>query len=64
MAEIADQLEINGYSVFLPQRDGLEMAQIYEDLVDNGTGSDTANSLLLRAIFLIDTFQVSDSDGN
>lgn len=63
MAEIASALERADYEVFLPQRDGLEMARLSQELVDEGMPSDDANNLLLRAIFMIDTYHVSDSDG-
>ncbi len=63
MAEIASTLEAAGFEVFLPQRDGLEMARIATCLEEEGMQGEVANGVLARAIFLIDTFHVADSDG-
>lgn len=63
MSEIAESLESSGYEVFLPQRDGLELVGYSGNLVEQGMAAERADNLLARAIFLIDTFQVADSDG-
>ncbi len=63
MQQIADSLESAGFGVFLPQRDGLEMARIVSALVDEGMNNRQANQLLAKAIFHIDTYQVAKCDG-
>jgi len=63
MQDIAVTLENNGFEVFLPHRDGIELARISEILTKRGFSFDEANVILTRAIFCIDTYQISDSDG-
>ncbi len=63
MQEIAFYLEKSGYSAFLPHRDGIELAEVNNKLMQLGYSLEDANALLIKAIFLIDTFQVADSDG-
>ncbi len=63
MEAIAAALQEAGYTVFLPHRDGIEMARVNSALVKNGYSLEKANSILARAIFKIDIFQVADNDG-
>ena len=63
MEAIADALQEAGYAVFLPHRDGIEMARVNSALVRNGYSLAEANSILARAIFKIDTYQVASNDG-
>ncbi|MBN1344272.1 MAG: nucleoside 2-deoxyribosyltransferase [Phycisphaerae bacterium] len=58
MALIAAELEGAGYETFLPQRDGLELSRCVEDLVRKGLSPEEANSLMCRAIFALDVYQV------
>ena len=62
MLEIADILVSAGYRVFLPQRDGIEIAKLNEVLITNGISRGEANKLLSIVIFFIDVFHVADSD--
>ena len=63
MQAIAESLESAGYEVFLPHRDGIELSKMNSMLMASGYSSDKANSLLTKAIFYIDTYQIDDSDG-
>jgi len=63
MQEIATVLEAARYEVFLPQRDGIEMSRVHQDLVARGMPDATARDILARSIFLIDTYQVAHCDG-
>jgi len=63
MAEIAAALEGSGFKVFLPHRDGFEFAHLSDVLQDIGVSEAQANSLLNKAIFTLDVYQVLDSDG-
>ncbi|MBW1959649.1 MAG: nucleoside 2-deoxyribosyltransferase [Deltaproteobacteria bacterium] len=63
MQAIAESLENAGYEVFLPHRDGIEFSKLNSMLMACGYSSDKANSLLTKAIFYIDTYQIDDSDG-
>lgn len=63
MEAIAAALQEAGYAVFLPHRDGIELARVNSALVKNDYSLEEANSILARAIFKIDTFQVADNDG-
>jgi nucleoside 2-deoxyribosyltransferase len=63
METIAQCLEDAGYEVFLPHRDGIELAKINSALLEKGYSPEKANLLLARAIFLIDTFQIMKADG-
>ena len=63
MAEIATVLEDSGFRVFLPHRDGFELAQLLDVLKDIGVSEISANRLLNKAIFVLDVYQVLDSDG-
>ncbi|MCK5564449.1 MAG: nucleoside 2-deoxyribosyltransferase [Planctomycetes bacterium] len=63
MANIAAVLEHAGYSVFLPQRDGLELAKLLPVLLEKDVSQETASAVLNKAIFSLDVFEVMDSDG-
>jgi len=63
MAEIAAVLEESGFRVFLPHRDGFEFAHLLDVLKSIGVSEPQANSLLNKAIFTLDVYQVLDSDG-
>ena len=58
MAELAAVLEANGHKTFLPQRDGLEFADILPALSACGLGSEEAENVIRRAIFSLDTYKV------
>lgn len=60
---IALSLENAGYKVFLPHRDGIELAKFSSTLVEKGISISDANSLLAKAVFMIDTFQILENDG-
>lgn len=63
MQAIAAVLEAQGYTVFLPQRDGLELARILPILREKGVPSEDASLILNKAIFALDVYEVMDSDG-
>ena len=63
MFNIAAVLEHADYSVFLPQRDGLELARLFPVLLEKGVSKETASTVLNKAIFSLDVFEVLDSDG-
>jgi nucleoside 2-deoxyribosyltransferase len=63
MQEIATFLEKGGYKVFLPHRDGLEFSLLFPSLLEKGVESQRAKEILNKAIFSLDVFQISDSDG-
>jgi nucleoside 2-deoxyribosyltransferase len=63
MQEIAISLERSGYEVFLPQRDGLEFANLFSVYNEMGFSEGDTNLLLSKAIFTLDVFQVLDSHG-
>ena len=63
MEEIADVLERNGFRVFLPHRDGFEFARLVEAFKQIGVSEKKANTLLNKAIFILDVYEVLDSDG-
>jgi len=63
MLEIATQLERGGHETFLPQRDGLELAEL-EPVLATLAEQRTASEVLHRAIFSVDIFKLlSWSDG-
>jgi nucleoside 2-deoxyribosyltransferase len=63
MLEIATQLERAGYETFLPQRDGLELAEL-QSIIAELAEPRTASDVLHRAIFSFDVFKLlSWSDG-
>ena len=61
MACIAGALEDAGYRVFLPQRDGLELAQLLPKLIEKGMTAENASKILNMAIFDVDVFQIIES---
>ncbi len=63
MGQIAAALEHKGYSVFLPQRDGLEFAWLFPLFLERGIDAQDAQKILNLAIFSLDVFQISDSQG-
>ncbi len=63
MGQIASVLEKAGFSLFLPQRDGLEFAELYPDLVEKGLAAQEAKDILNMAIFSLDVFHVTTCDG-
>jgi nucleoside 2-deoxyribosyltransferase len=62
MEDIANILNAE-YEVFLPHRDGIELASLNKTLIEQGFFPDVANSLISKAIFQIDTYQIASSDG-
>jgi nucleoside 2-deoxyribosyltransferase len=64
MSQIAYVLEKGGYTVFLPQRDGLEFARLFPLFIEKGVPASDARKILNMAIFSLDVFQiVESSDG-
>ena len=63
MEQIASVLEQEGYSVFLPQRDGLEFARLFPRFLERGMSAENAQKILNMAIFSLDVFQILDSQG-
>jgi nucleoside 2-deoxyribosyltransferase len=63
MAEIAQALEINGFEVFLPHRDGLEFANLSQTFKGLGLSDRESELILNKSIYALDVFQVLDSDG-
>ena len=63
MNSIATVLETAGYSVFLPQRDGLELARLLPILIKKDISEKNASMVLNKAIFSLDVFEIIDSDG-
>ena len=63
MAEIAAVLEAHSFEVFLPQRDGIEFADLVESFDSLGIPEGEARDVLNRAVFSLDVVQVLDSDG-
>lgn len=63
MRLIASALEEAGYSVFLPQRDGLEFAELFPLFLKKGISVQEAQTILNMAIFSLDVFEIIDSAG-
>ena len=63
MAQLTSILEHAGYSVFLPQRDGLEFAELFPLFLRRGIPAQDAQKILNMAIFSLDVFQIINSDG-
>ena len=63
MNGIATALEAAGYSVFLPQRDGLELARLLPILTEKGRSAEEASLVLNNAIFSLDVFELIHSAG-
>ena len=58
MAEIAKVFESAQFETFLPQRDGLEFAICTEQLTAEGLDATQAATLVAKAIFSLDVYQV------
>ncbi len=63
MHQIASALEESDYSVFLPQRDGLEFAKLFPCFLERGISSREGQLILNMAIFSLDVSEIMDSDG-
>jgi nucleoside 2-deoxyribosyltransferase len=63
MAAIASVLEKAGYSVFLPQKDGLKFAELLPTLTKKNIPVEDGVVMLNMAIFSLDVFEVVNSDG-
>lgn len=63
MATIASVLTRSGYSVFLPQKDGLKFAELLPALIEKNIETENATKMLNMAIFSLDVFEVMNSDG-
>jgi len=63
MRQIASELEESDYSVFLPQRDGLEFAKLFPCFSERGISSREGQLILNMAIFSLDVSEIMDSDG-
>jgi len=63
MQEIASILEGSRFKVFLPHRDGLEFANVFPNLLKKGITPQQAKDILNNAIFSLDVFHITDSDG-
>jgi len=63
MAAIASALKDAGYSVFLPQEDGLKFAVLLPVLMDRGVSIGEATKILNLAIFSLDVFEIMRCDG-
>lgn len=61
MLGLAKALESEGFSTFLPQRDGLELSPCAEALAERGVDKAAAALLVARAIFALDVFQVLEN---
>jgi len=63
MKSIASALKGAGYSVFLPQEDGIELAKLLPVLIEKDIRVEDATRLVNMAIFSLDVFQIISSDG-
>ena len=63
MADLANALVSGGYDVFLPQRDGLEFANLLPILLQHDIPEIEASTILNHAVFSLDVYQIMDSDG-
>jgi len=63
MEQIATVLENAGHSVFLPQRDGLGLSELFPFFLEKGVPAQRALNILNMAIFSLDVFEIIDSDG-
>ncbi len=63
MAAIATVLKNAGYSVFLPQEDGLKFAELLPTLTKKEIPVEDGMMMLNLAIFSLDVFEVVNSDG-
>jgi len=58
MNDVARVLEAAGHTTFLPHRDGLELAQLLPELQQIAETPAAAETILQRAIFSLDVFQL------
>jgi hypothetical protein len=58
MSSIANILEENGYSTFLPHRDGLESIIFYIGSVAKANANDPLPKYFSKAIFALDMYMV------
>lgn len=63
MEEIAECLEKNQFDVFLPQRDGIEFVNLFEGFRELDIPEEKIKSILNKAIFTLDVYQVLECDG-
>lgn len=63
MEQITSALEKSGFRVFLPHRDGIQLAVMLDVFIANGIPRQKAVEILNKAIFYLDVYQVLDSDG-
>ena len=63
MAAIASALKAGGYSVFLPQEDGVRFADLIPILMERGISLDEASKMLNMAIFSLDVFEIIHCNG-
>jgi len=64
MAEIAAALEEAGFAPFLPQRDGLVFAELFQELLRGGFTPREAGGMLQQAIFRLDVYHaIEGCDG-
>lgn len=61
-AEVAKYLERAGFSVFLPQRDGVESTQLFANFIAQGLTEQQAQRKIAQTIFDIDVYQVWKAD--
>jgi nucleoside 2-deoxyribosyltransferase len=63
MGEIASALEVAGFTTFLPQRDGIELANLRAYLRgDDRLTAANLDEVIARAIFALDISQLASSD--
>jgi len=63
MSTIASVLKRAGYSIFLPQENGLKFAELLPALIEKNIHTEHATKMLNMAIFSLDVFEVMNSDG-
>ena len=63
MSTIASVLKRVGYSIFLPQENGLKFAELLPALIEKNIHTEHATKMLNMAIFSLDVFEVMNSDG-
>jgi len=63
MSTIASVLKKAGYSIFLPQENGLKFAELLPALIEKNIHTEHATKMLNMAIFSLDVFEVMNSDG-
>lgn len=63
MSTIASVLTRSGYSIFLPQENGLKFAELLPALIEKKIETENATKMLNMAIFSLDVFEVMNADG-